>query len=228
MSWPTKKRTEKEINLRDGTITRVVQQKRDPERVSVFIDEEFAFGLTYDLAVEAGLKKGLQLSVEKQEALLEKEKTHRAYAVALSFIGYQPRTSAEVRRKLRQRGYEDDAIQTTVERLERNQFLDDTTYAASFVRSRFDGSGYGPMRLRADLMKKGVPSLIIDKTLADFEEEADLESKAQHLAERRWQTLQRETDLKKRKKKLLEYLVRRGFNYGLAREVVDELASREL
>lgn len=218
---------EHDLDLCDGTISRVVQQKHDPERVSVFIDDEFAFGLTLELVIEAGLKKGVALTVEEQQALLEKERTHRAYAVALHFVGYQPRASNEVRRKLRKKGYHDNVIEDTIARLEGNRFLDDERFASSFVWSRFNGSGYGPARLRADLMKKGVPSRVIDQALAEFEEEADLKSKAQSLAERRWRNLRRESDPLKRKKKLLDYLVRRGYTYGLAREVTEELQENQ-
>ncbi|MDX1440415.1 MAG: RecX family transcriptional regulator [Rubricoccaceae bacterium] len=218
-------KSEQEHNLRDGTISRVAQQKHDSERVSVFIDDEFAFGLTLDLAIAAGLKKGKPLTVEEQQTLLEKERPHRAYAVALHFVGYQPRTSSEVRRKLRRKGYDENLIEDTIERLEQNHFLDDESFAASFVRSRFNGSGYGPSRLRADLIKKGVASQIIDRALAEFQDEADLKSKAQDLAERRWKKLEREMDPFKRKKKLLDYLVRRGYDYGLARKVVEEMSA---
>ena len=72
-----------------GTITRVAQQKRDPERVSVFIDDEYAFGLTLDLVAREGLKKGMPLSTEAQQALLDDEKGHHARAVALNYVGYQ-------------------------------------------------------------------------------------------------------------------------------------------
>ena len=97
-----------------GTITRVAQQKRDPERVSVFIDDEFAFGLTLDLAAREGLKKGMSLSIEAQQALLNEEKDFRARAVALNYVGYQARTVEEVRRKLRKKGYSADIIDDVI------------------------------------------------------------------------------------------------------------------
>ena len=72
-----------------GIVTRVAQQMRDPERVSVFIDDEYAFGLTLDLVAREGLKKGMPLSTEAQQALLDDEKGHHARAVALNYVGYQ-------------------------------------------------------------------------------------------------------------------------------------------
>jgi regulatory protein len=53
-------------NLQDGVVTAVRAQKRDPERVAVFIDGEFAFGLAADIAIREGLRKGMEVSAAAQ------------------------------------------------------------------------------------------------------------------------------------------------------------------
>src|SRR5690606_856036 len=147
---------DQERSLRDGTITRVVTQKRDAERVSVFIDGQFAFGLALDLALEAGLRKGKTLTVAEQEALLAKEQTHRARAAALAYLTAGARAAAEVRRTLREKGCADDAVEDAVAHREGYGSLDDAAYARASVRDRFGGRGHGPQRLRGDLLQRGV------------------------------------------------------------------------
>ena len=210
-----------------GTITRVAQQKHDPERVSVFIDDEFAFGLTLDLAAREGLKKGMPLSIEAQQALLAQEKDFRARAVALNYVGYQARTVEEVRRKLRGKGYGADITDDAIQHLTDYGYLDDEAYAKAYVESRFSGSGHGPRRLRADLTKRGVDRAIVDRVMSEAFEDDELRDFALQAARKRWAALERETDFRKRKKKVLDFLVRRGFDYGLAREVVEGLAGGE-
>ncbi|NNF58504.1 MAG: recombinase RecX [Rhodothermaceae bacterium] len=214
-------------DLRAGTVTRVVQQKRDGARVSVFIDEQFAFGLALDLAVEAGLRKGMALTVKAQEALLAKEQTHRARAAALNYLSYQARTAQEVRRKLRTKDFADDVVEDAVAHLETYGYLDDEAYARAYARGRFAGRGYGPQRLRMELRKRGVASETIETVLDELEEAEDVGATAERHARKRWQALARETDPRKRMKKTIDFLVRRGFAYGLAREVVDVLAREE-
>ncbi|MDX1421144.1 MAG: RecX family transcriptional regulator [Rubricoccaceae bacterium] len=218
---------ESQPDLRDGTITRVAQQKRDPERVSVFIDDAFAFGLTLDLAVQEGLRRGTRLTVEEQTALLAKEQVHRARAAALDYLSYGAKTTAEVRRKLRGKGYDEAAVEDALAAMEGYGYLDDAAYARAFVRGRFAGRGYGPQRLRADLYKRGVDRALIDAALDELADAEDLGEAARRHGRRRWRTLAREEDLRKRKKKTMDFLVRRGFSYDLAREVTDELASDE-
>ena len=211
-----------------GAITRVTQQKHDPERVSVFIDDEFAFGLTLDLAAREGLKKGMLLSTEAQQALLDQEKGFRARAVALNYVGYQARTVEEVRRKLREKGYGVDISDDVIQRLTDYVYLDDEAYARAYVESRFSGSGHGPRRLSADLIKRGVDRAIVDRVISDAFEDDELREAALRQGRKRWVALERETDLRKRKKKVMDFLVRRGFDYGMAREVVGELAGKEI
>jgi len=206
-----------------GTVTRVAQQMRDPERVSVFIDDEFAFGLTLDLAAREGLKKGIPLSIEAQQALLDQEKDFHARAVALNYVGYQARTVEEVRRKLREKGYGADITDDVVQRLADNGYLDDEAYAKAYVESRFSGSGHGPRRLSADLIKRGVDRGIVERAVSEAFDDDELRDAALQQGRKRWAALERETDLRKRKKRVMDFLARRGFDYGLAREIVEGL-----
>jgi len=211
--------------MRAGTITRVAQQKHDPDRVSIFIDDEFAFGVALDLAIKEGLKSGMPLSVEEQQAMLDEERDGRARIIALNYVGYQARTVEEVRRKLRDKGYEGNVIDDAIQHLIDYGYLDDEAYAKAYVRSRFSGSGHGPRRLSAELAKRGVDRTIIDKVVSETFEDGELREAALKQGRKRWVSLERETDRRKRKKKLMDFLVRRGYDFGLAREVVDVLAS---
>ncbi len=206
-----------------GAITRVTQQKRDPERVSVFINDEYAFGLTLDLAAREGLKKGMPLSTEAQQALLDDEKGHRARAVALNYVGNQARTLEEVRRKLREKSYGADITDEAIQRLTDYGYLDDEAYAKAYVESRFSGSGHGPRRLRVDLIKRGVDRAIVERVVSEAFEDDELREAALQQGRKRWAALEHETDLRKRKKKVIDFLVRRGFDYGLAHQILDTL-----
>ena len=214
-----------DLDLRDGTVTRVAQQKKDPERASVYIDDEFAFGLAIDLVVEAGLRKGRALSADEQRALLVRQETFAAKASALRGLDHKARTVDEVRRSLQRKGFADDVVEDTVAALERAGMVDDAAYARAFVQSRFEARGYGPARLRQDLQKKGVARRTIDEALEALTDAEDMEAEAREQAAKKWRTLSAEEDLRKRKKKTMDYLVRRGFGFGTARDAVDQLAA---
>ena len=213
-----------DLDLKDGTVTRVAQQKKDLDRASVFIDDAFAFGLAVDLVIEAGLRKGVPLTAERQRELLVRQESFAAKASALAGISNRARTSEEVRRSLGQKGFAETIIEDTVADLERLGLVDDAAYARAFVRGRFEARGYGPARLRQDLQRKGIDRSTIDAALDELTEAEDLGAEARMQAEKKWRPLRSEDDLRKRKKKTMDFLVRRGFGFDTAREAVDRIA----
>ena len=212
--------------LAPGAITRLVAQQKNPNRVSVFIDEAFAFGVHVDLVVEFGLHKGKVLEVEVQQQIVSADRVRAARETALGYLGYGARTEREVRQKLIRSGFEEDVAEDTVVRLRELGYLDDAAYARSYVQARFRNRGYGPGRLRGDLLRRGIAAALIDAVLDDLTEQEDMLEAARRHAEKRWPRLARETDAQKRRKKLSDYLVRRGFSYETARRVIDDLENQ--
>lgn len=210
-------------DLRDGTVTALQAQQHDPDRVSVFIDGRFAFGLMVDLVVKAGLRKGLALTAREQEALLEQEEGLRARRTALDYIAHRARTETEVRRRLARKGFSEGATEGAVARMEELGYLDDAAYARAYVSERLSGRGHGPERLRADLRRRGVAPRYIEAALEDLVEPDDLRENALRHGRQRWERLASEPDPFRRKKKLSDFLARRGYGYDLIREVVEEL-----
>jgi regulatory protein len=214
-------------DLREGTITRLVTQEKDVERVSVFLDGEFAFGLSLELAAGAGLRPGLVLDVARQTELLAADRTSRAREAAVSYLGAQARTAAEVRRSLRRRGFDDGVADEVVEWARGLGYLDDGEYARAYVRARFSGRGHGPTRVRAELARRGVDRELVDRAIDEALGEVDLAEAAVAAARPRWRALAGEADVRRRRQKTLEFLVRRGFDYDAAREAVLAVAAED-
>lgn len=210
--------------LADGTLTRLVAQKKDLNRISLFIDGQFAFGIHQDVMIAHPLAKGQHLTVADQEALRRADAVLRAKTKALDMLGRKARTTKEIRDKLRQTGFADDVADDVIARFLDLGYLDDHAYATQYVRTRFRVKGYGPQRLRQELYKRGVPREVIDEVMADETEEFDLVEAARAHAEKRWPSLvAREPDARKRQRKLTDFLVRRGFSFDVIRAVLDEL-----
>lgn len=209
--------------LRPGAVTRLVAQKKDPTRVSVYLDGAFALGLHRDVVIGEGLGKGQLLDVEAQQRLIRLDLGYRAYARALRYLGHRARTVDEVRRKLAGAGFPEAVVDGVVERLEGDRVLDDEAFADAYVRARVRNRGYGPRRLRAELRRKGVPAPVVEAVMETFEAETNTLALARMQAEKRWGRLASEPDLRKRRKKLNDYLLRRGFDYDTVRRVVEEV-----
>ena len=99
--------------------------------------------------------------------------------------------------------------------------------ARQYAASRFNGPGYGPARIRQDLIRRGVARGDIDAALEELAETEDLGAEAREQAAKKWRSLASEEDARKRQKKTMDYLVRRGFGFDVARSAVEALAQDE-
>jgi regulatory protein len=94
--------------------------------------------------------------------------------------------------------------------------LDDGRFAAGWVASRSEGRGLGSRRLRGELLARGVAPALVEAALAGVGDEA---GRARALAARRLARPGPEPPLA-RARRVHDYLVRRGFPPGVAREAV--------
>jgi regulatory protein len=197
-------------------ITELRFQKHDPDRVNVYIDGCFAFGLA---AIEAArLKIGQVLSDQEIARLQVWDQVERAYGHALDFLSYRPRSEAEVRRNLRRRDVASEIVEEVIERLVRAELVDDREFARYWVENRQQFNPRGARALRHELREKGVPDAIVAETLADLDEE----SAARQVAEagaRRMAHLE-PGDFGR---KLGAYMARRGFSYAVIQPLVEEM-----
>ena len=144
----------------------------------------------------------------------------------MDYIAYKARTEREVRTKLRQLDYRSEAIEKVIERLLELGYLNDTSYAKSFAGSRLRNKGHGPRRLKADLKRKGVDEKTINIALEEVTEETDPLETARRIGEKRWQRLEKESNPMKKRKKLFDFLVRRGFDFDTVKQVAEELRNQ--
>lgn len=203
-----------------GTITALVVQKRNKQRVNVHLDGEFAFGLSVIKA--AGLRKGQQLTEADIENLQREDSAEVAYERALNFLAYRPRSEWEVRRKLvnKDREIAEDILDEVIARLERAGLLDDAEFARYWVSNRQEFKPRSKRALSYELQQKGVGRQHIDAAVANVDES----QAALHAAQKRARRLARlERDLFY--KRLGDFLARRGFAYDVTREVVDAMWS---
>jgi regulatory protein len=197
-----------------GKITALRYQKKNRNRVSVFVDGRFALGLP--AIVAASLKLGQVLSDAELKALEAQGAIEEGYNRSLNFLSYRPRSRAEVVTYLRRRDMQEEHIDAVVERLEGVRLLDELAFAEFWVENREKFRPRGPMGLRYELRNKGVSEAIIERVLATV----DVSDSAYRAAGKKARQL-RHLDRATFNRKLVDYLARRGFEYELARETAN-------
>lgn len=202
--------------MKAGQITALEVQQGNKERVNVYLDGEFAFGL--NLMDAAQLRKGQQLSEADITRLLHGDAVVKAVERAVHFLQFRPRSSAEVRRNLEQKAYPPEVIQATLERLQTLAYLDDAAFARYWVENRDTFKPRSPRVLRMELQQKGISADIIQEVLSDLDaNHAAYRAAHQKLAKYKGLTV------REFKQKLGGFLQRRGFAYEVVDEVLHQL-----
>jgi regulatory protein len=192
-----------------GIITALKIQERNKERVNVFLDEQFAFAVT--AVVAAALHKGQYLSDVEIERFKSGDQLDKAYDHAIRYLGFRPRSQAEVERYLREKDYPPEVIAQTIQRLQQQQFVDDQAFAQFWLENREKFKPRGRQALRYELRQKGLASDVIDEALTDLDEDESAWGAVSSKLSR-WRNLDEQTF----KQKVMAFLSRRGFNYEVA------------
>ncbi len=197
-------------------ITALQAQKRNRKRINVHLDGEFAFGLAATQATQ--LRVGQQLEDAEIQTLQSHDGRESAYQRALHLLSYRPRSEREIRRNLEAKGFDDIAIDHSLERLRETDLVDDVAFAHYWIEQRQLFRPRGAAMLRYELGQKGVERDIIAAALENIDEETLAYQAARRQAARLCHLPQKDFN-----RRLGSYLARRGFPYSIVREIADRL-----
>jgi regulatory protein len=157
------------------------------------------------------------------------ETTTQAIDAALNYLSYRQRTGHEVRRKLIDRGFDEETIEAAMTRLENVGLVDDDAFVAAYVRDRVAHRPMGVRRMAQELYAKGVTRdaalPVIEAAL--HEEGTDEVALARRVAEKKRGALRkRNEEAALTRKRLRDHLLRRGFDGRIVQGLLDELLPR--
>ena len=150
------------------------------------------------------------------------DESEQCYLAALRILKYRFNSAAELRRKLRSKKFERDVIDSTLERLAKEKWLDDARFAAAYVRTR-GLSKKGKVRIRSELIRAGVADDVIASAVTENVDPDEERARARALAERRLPILARKYAPDVVRNKLTIYLLNQGYDAALVREIVKSL-----
>ena len=194
-------------------VTDIKQAVKNPNRANIFIDGKYSFSLDITQLVDAKLKIGTTLTAERLDELKHASTFGKLYQRTLEWVLVRPRSVKETRDYLARKSPEEKSFSSSIiERLVAKGYLDDRKFAEYYVENRFVKKGISAKRLKMELMKKGVSSQIIAEVL-DQNTRSDEQEIQKIIAKKR---------AKYDDTKLIQYLARQGFDFELARNLVQE------
>ncbi len=199
-----------------GRITAIEPQARHPNRFNIYVDDQFAIGLSDILT--AKLRVGQMLGDEELSNLEREEAIETARDQALRFLEPRPRSANEVKQHLLKKKLSGDVIDRVIERLTEAGLLDDRAFAKYWVENREEFRPRASRALRYEMRQKGLSDAAIAHAL-DGIDEGDSAYRAGAARAQRWYGLEHREFLQK----MIPFLVRRGFDYGVAKSAAERL-----
>ena len=202
-------------------ITALQPQTKDPERLNLFVDDQFLMGINALIALQMGLKVGQELTPQLLEQLRQEEALQQAVARALNYLSFRPRSREEVKRYLERKETPPELIDRVLERLEQLELINDQAFAAFWLESRARFNPKGAQAIKHELRQKGVTREVVDEIVDDEQDE----ERAHQAARKKAQLLVRQSgmDFKTFRLRLGSFLQRRGFSYEITKRTVHDL-----
>jgi regulatory protein len=142
---------------------------------------------------------------------------------ALLFLSYRARSENEIRKNLSKHEIPDAVIEETIERLRREGFADDKKFASAWVENRSTFRPRGRRALALELRQKGIDDHTIESALEGIDDEALAYEAGQKKARKLALSLSKGQDWTEFRKKMSEFLARRGFSYSVIAPIVKRL-----
>lgn len=201
----------------EKSITALETQKRNPDRINVFLDGEFAFGVSR--FVGAWLTVGQKIDGIKVESLISSDEKEKALQSALRFIGYKQRTESEVIKKLNQLECSAEIIESVILELKEKRYLDDGEFASQWIEIRGETKPRGRNLLKMELRRKGIAGEIIEAAIKNAPDEMDMAVSLGKKYLKRYSSI---NDVEFRKK-MTGILSRRAFPYSIVNDTINAL-----
>lgn len=210
-------------------VTKLVSQKRDPDRVNMYIDEEFYCGISLDGIAKFNIYLGKELEESDLEEILFEELKNRFFQRAINYISRAIKTEVQLKRYLRELSFKkkgkwftdvskeslEEIINDTAERLKEYNYLNDEVFAEEFLQSRIKNRPRGKAVLLSELISKGVNAELAKEKVEELVEDEYV------MLKRIYEKKYGNENMSIQDSKKIDFLRRKGFSWDLINEFLN-------
>lgn len=204
-------------------ITDIQIQKKHSSNRSIFVNGEFFCEVDAVTAARFGLRIGMEVDEELEKELSFDEQFTKCKSYAFDLLIRRSYSAKELSDKMKAKGFTPEAINRTLELLEKLGYVKDEKFAKEWVENRIMNKPKGKIVLEHELLAKGIDKDTVDRVLAEIDDSEEKEMAFQ-LAQKRlkaYKNLNRITI----KRRLFSYLLRRGFSSEIVSDVIRKLSA---
>lgn len=205
-----KRYSEEAEKLLPAPLSSIQVQKKNALRFSLFVEDQFLIGVSDSTLTAFNLKKGVTITPSLFSKILQKEDEWSIREYFIRLLGRRDHARKELRDKALRKNYPVSSIESILNELEEKKYINNAAFAEKYACDKFEFNNWGVHKIRAELFKKGVNEGDIDQALAQFGE-AELKETIVELIRKNKRKFQRAAP-EKRKKKIFDYLLRKGYD----------------
>lgn len=203
-----------------SVITKIEVQKKNQDRVNIYVDEKFFMAIYKELVFTFNLKKGDNIEEDHLRQILKDEMFLKGKNKALNILSKANQSEKKIREKLGG-DFEKDVIDEVLDFLKKYNFINDNELASKIVTTNVNLNKYGKNKIKQNLYNKGIEKSAIDEAISEIDVDAEFEN-ALYLAEKRYARVKNE-DPKKAYAKVANHLAYKGFNYDIIKSVLNKI-----
>ena len=206
-------------------IHRIEVQKKNSFRYSLYSEEGFISGVSDSTLTKHNLKKGTLIDESLYKAITQEEEKWSIREYLVRLLGRRDHASYELKLKGIKKGYDSEFLDEIISELEEKNYINNIAFAQKYAHDKFRFNDWGPNKIRIELIKKQIDKQIIENVLEEeFDQKSKIESIEKLIIKKKPSLLR--TDKKKRRKKIFDYLVRKGYEPDLILKYSDELLQK--
>jgi len=201
-------------------ISAVEPQKKKKDRYNLYVDGEYAASLGAEALVTFGIREGSAIELSTLKEAVSKDNAQYAFDSAAKLLSHKMRTRSELADRLKERGIDEEAVDSALDKLASYGYVDDAAYAKEYVQSAVLTGRWGRRAVEYRLKEKGLEQSDIDEAMALYTQEDEEE-----IARKQFQaaaTRLKSDDARKQRQKIYAVLARHGFDYGVISALLSE------
>ena len=199
-----------------------INYSKSKEVFEVVFEDETKLLLNYNIFEKYKVSVDMDFSEDEILEMKYFSDIERAKSRAINYISGKLKTKYEVRLKLKENGFAEDVIDGVLDILEKEEYLNDKVYCEIFIEDKKKLNGYGKNKIKSLLIQKGISKNIFEDFLNEFEYDEEFDN-ALKMGIKKLELLSNEEDNFKKKQKIINYLVYRGFGFDVINDVLKEI-----
>lgn len=208
--------------LLPAPISEIQVQKKNSNRFSLFVENQFLIGVSEATLTKLNLKKGVVLTPSLLQQIEQAEEQWAAREYFFRILSHRDHSRKELKDKAYKKGYYGSFIEEILDEFEQKEYINDRKFALKYTADKFEFNNWGPYKIRTQLFKKGISKTVTEECIREvFEDDAIKESMADLIRKKRKRYLREPEE--KRKKKIFDFLMRKGYNSNDILKHMDEL-----